>query len=234
MVDEKFDSEVKMDPENKPEIKEADTKVIVNLECGDFLEQLVTKCEVQSYPDLYHKLLEKKGDIIRCNDLFDQDPKKSIDKLKETTESIPDVLLIYLFDPRIINTKSDDPNIPFQKIPYIINEKGLIRVIFNYRKEHFIGQEISLSGLCHLWEIPDSQQEKLIQMINNIIQKRQIYATWKEISNEETKEQIKKLIFMKMTEVPEKRKQIVHLIFALVIMISSLIIFALYFERIHF
>jgi hypothetical protein len=199
--------------------------------CADFLDQLVQKCEASNYPEMYQKLLQRYGGLVRCDDLFAQDAKKSLEKITQTIAQVPGVIMLWLFDPKTVRQAQKDPNAQFKKLAYLVSEEGLIRVIMNYRREKFLRSNLLLSELYGLWEVSHNDQPKLETMLNAIIQRQGIYAkiSASAAAGVSESDSEKRLVFQKISEVPQKRKLILQLVAACIILVSAIIIFIRYF-----
>jgi hypothetical protein len=188
-----------------------------------FLDKMVQKCEVSSYNEMYVKLVHQRGDVVRCDEVFDKDAKYSIEKIKCDVKPIKEVIFIKLFDPRKptieSNVKNQPVSNPFNKLNYIVNEEGLKRVIFHYRQETFLSKEITLKNLIEIWEIQPEEVNKLKDMIQDLIKRKQIFGELKKGNTES--DYI--LIFKSMLEIPGKRKKLTELILTVILFISLLI-----------
>lgn len=216
-----------------------ENKNLINDSCVEeeigFLDNMVKKCEVNSYREMFLKLVHKKGDLIRCDDLFDKDAKYSLEKIKKDILPIQELILIRLFDPRPIqnlNQNSLQNNIPpnqFSKIFYISNIEGLIRVIKNYRGEKFIPMDYSITDLFKLWEIRSEEHVKLFNMIKNLTEQKRLYLQLStkiiETPNDQSDHsEFKGLMihFPSLMQIPEKRKKVLELLFTIIIFITLL------------
>jgi hypothetical protein len=212
--------------DQKLECSDKDNTVKYPGDSIDFLDQLLHKCVVSNYADMYQKLLLKCGGLIRCEELFTQDAKKSLERILETTVNIKNILVIFLFPPKKTQVDSKDPNAQFQKIPYLTNLEGLQRVIINYRREKYLRQAINFEDLCTLWNISKDNQSKLIEMLNSLMESNKIYAYWQEGQESEKGLTTKKMfVFKKILEVPLKRTQLLQLVIAIALFVTAITVF---------
>ena len=160
-----------------------------------FLQEMVVKCEVKSFDEIYRNLVDLKGGSVRCEEIFSKNAKFSIPKIKTDVLPISDIILLYLFDPSTGHARNQPD---FKKLDYLVNLSGLKRVITFYRKENFIPAEMTWEKLLQLWEIRKEEEQKLHQMIEKLIETNRIYAKF---ISQEGKEILK---FLSILDLPQK------------------------------
>jgi hypothetical protein len=181
----------------------------------EFIEKMLLKCEVTSYTDLYTKLVASKGDLVRCEDIFSDNPAYTIEKIMCDVQPIANVIYLELFDPRANVQKSGQDQL-FKKIPYLMNEKGLTRVLQKYRTENYLPKTIKWSHLLKLWNVQKEEEQKLLEMMKNLIQTKDIQAEL--IENPDLT-----VNFFAIMEIPEKRNKVFQLLGVILIFVSLLI-----------
>jgi hypothetical protein len=197
-----------------------------NDNCDDldssFLDVMVKKCEVSSYRELFIKLIREKGNLIRCDTLFSNDPKFSIEKIKSEIVPIEEILSLKLFDPHFkaqtLESRKNKIHNDFSKIFYLVNEEGLRYIIKNYLKEHFFTKDMNIKQMIDIFEIDSNETEKFKKMIHNLIDNKKIFA---EISNLNDETNI--IHFQSILEIKEKRKKLIQLILTIGVFILLLI-----------
>lgn len=205
--------------EQPPEIKSDINTVEID---QSFLDKMVKKCEVTNYREMYLKLIHQRGDVVRCDDLFDKDAKYSLEKIRNDIAPISEILLLKLFDPRANVTLIGQPpnkQQQFTKIYYLVNEAGLQRILKTYRQEQFIPYSLKFSQLISLFDLENHEIEKFQRMFHSLIAKQGIYAKFD--LNENISES--KITFLSVLEIPRKRKQLIELGILTALFISVLI-----------
>lgn len=192
--------------------KENDNNTAENRE---FMVKMLQKCEVSSYTDLYTKLVANKGDLVRCEEIFSDNPAYTFEKIICDVHPIPGLLCLDLFDPRITAQKNTQEQM-FKKIPYLVNETGLVRVIQRYRTDNYLPKTIKWERLLKLWGIQKEEEQKLLAILQHLIETKAIRA---EIAE---KPELT-LNFLAIMEIPEKKNKVFQLVGVILIFASLLV-----------
>jgi hypothetical protein len=191
-----------LDPNLKPEF--------------EFLDSMVQKCEVRNYSELFLCLVKKKGDIVRCEEIFQENPKFSMDKICYHVKGIDDLIVLGLYDPKEKNSTQK-----LNKINYLLNFEGFSRVIKAYRSENYIPNSIEISELEKIFEIKEEFLPSFEKMINKIIETKTIPAilqTSNDIKN------TKIIHFQTIMEIPHKKKTIIQLGITIITFVAILLL----------
>jgi hypothetical protein len=184
---------------------------------NEFLNKMLRVCEVQSYNEIYIKIVKSHNEIIKCDEIFSQDSKYSIDKIRNDVASIPEILYLQLYDPRKLLDQNSQRKIRFKRLPYLVSLEGFNRVISNYRSQGIIGNDITWKRLQKLWGIRPEEEKKTEKFISDLIQSEEIKAEFKE------KPELT-LHFKSLMEIPAKRSKIFQLLLVIVLFAVSLAI----------
>lgn len=197
-----FKDNEQLDPISKPEI--------------EFLDSMVQKCEVKNYSELFLCLVKKKGDIVRCEEIFQENPKFTLDKICNHVKGIDDLIVLGLYDPK--EKKSTQK---LNKISYLLNFDGFSRVIKAYRAENYITNSISISELEKIFDVKDEFIISFEKMINKLIDTKTIPAIFQTSQDDKG---TKILHFQSIMEIPQKKKTIYQLGFTVITFIAILLL----------
>jgi hypothetical protein len=173
---------------------------------------------------MFIKLVHQKGDVVRCEHLFEDDVKFTIDKIKSVICPISEILLVKLFDPKMksqqMNPSTHKAQDQFSKVYYLVNQEGLRRVIKNYLAEHFFNRSTSFRNLCKVFEIEPEEEAKFLTILQDLVNQNLLYAYIVKEKNEEDHQ----IRFLTLFEVPQKRKKVFELMFTIIIFVVLLIL----------
>ncbi len=193
---------------------------------GDLVNNLLEKCEVKGFSEIYLKTAAENDGIFSQKKLFNFNKIFTAERVRNDIASISDLLLVSLIDPkplkkelsyRKIQGAKFSANISKDKMEsgkdlYIINKEGLKRILMLYRKRRIFSPILEISNLITEFELEKQKLPILIQMITELVEEKQIYADLIEGVSEDRMDI--KIVFKSKLSDAENRKRLI-MIFAL-------------------
>ncbi len=204
----------------------------------DLVNNLLEKCEVKSFSEIYVKTVAENDGIFSQKKLFNFNNVFTVEKVRNDITAIPDLLLVSLIDPKplkkelsyqkrqvaVISMNNNKEKIESGKELYIINKEGLKRILNLYRKRRIFSPILKISDIMTEFELDNHKLPILTQMITELIEEKQIYADLLLGDCEDGKEN--HLIFKNKLSDPENRKRLLT-----IFLLSGLLFLALTFYQ---
>lgn len=190
----------------------------------ELVEQLLERCELKRFSEIYITTVAKNDGIYSQKKLFNFNNVFTAEKVKYDVSAIPDLLFVSLIDPKPLKhelnyQKLQSSNLPVKKIRekepsgkefYIINKNGLKKMLLLYRKRRIFGPILDISTILSEFEMTQEQRPTLIQMIRELIEEKKIYADFLIEQNQDGTDG--KLIFKNKLSDPEQRKRLIMIL----------------------
>ncbi len=185
----------------------------------EFLQEMAKKCEVSTFKQVYLKILSNNQGLIKCNDIFPNNPKYNLEKIQTDVENIDTLLILRIFD--IFPHKKNSPlsNSIFKKEFYLVARYGLKKIIDLYRNEKIIKKKIDWNDMIALLGVKEEDEVKFASLIKKMVANQEIQAKL-------VLKPKKYLYFFSFLERKENQKKILQLV-SLLIVFAFLLIFLL-------